>query len=588
MTEVFLKLLNMSISASWLVFAVILLRLLLKKTPKWITCLLWGIVALRLAVPVSFESAFSLIPSPEVIPVDIALTQTPAIYSGIPVVNSAINPLFTLHFPAGGNELKPILQVAAMVWLAGVAVMLLYSAVTYLRLYRQVRISLHYRDNIYACDNVDSPFLLGILRPRIYIPSGIEEESLQFVLAHENAHIKRRDHWWKPLGFLFLSVYWFNPLLWVAYVLLCRDVEWACDEKVIAGMGPAEKAGYSAALAACSVHRRAVMVCPVAFGEVGVKARIKGVLNYKKPAFWIVFASVAMCAVTALCFLTNPKACDHDYQAQVTTEATCTETGIQTRLCTHCQHSYTVSVDKLAHTYGAGVVMEAPSCTHTGSMLLECIHCGDQKTQPMEMTDHIAGGPMRIKEPNCTQTGECTATCTRCHSVFVVEIYQPNDDHDLKESVLREATCAHPGEGVYTCTRCDYSESCSYAQLEHQYTKSVAVVATCLKNGADRYTCDGCGYSYLVETPLGAHNYIKTMEREATCWTDGVEVYTCTVCAAFYEVTIPKRSHVWEPWGSNYIVCTYCGLRKSSEEYSLFSNNSDDEDSLFPEIRIWP
>lgn len=520
MTSVFIKVLNMSIAASWLALAVILLRFFLKKSPRWIACLLWGIVALRLVMPFTFESAISLIPSSEVIPLDVAVSETPAIYSGIPAVNSSVNPLFTQYFSTGENLIERILFYATMVWLIGMAIMLLYSAVSYFKLRRQVRASLLYRDNIYYCDNLDSPFLLGTFRPRIYIPSDMNGERLQFVLSHENAHIRRRDHWWKPLGFLLLSIYWFNPLLWVAYILLCRDVEQACDEKVIAGLDASGKIGYSEALVACSVHRRTVMACPVAFGEVGVKARIKGVLNYKKPAFWIVLTSGVLCVITAMCFLTNPKPCDHDYREQLTTAPTCTETGVMTQVCTHCQHSYTKRVDLLEHTYDAGVVTQQPSCTHQGNRVLSCIYCGDQQAQIMKMTDHIAGGPMIIHAPDCTHTGERIANCVYCHHDFVAQVYPTNDDHDLKETVLKAATCTAPGEGVFTCSRCGYSESCAYEQLGHNYVGSVVKKATCRQIGVMGYTCSECGDSYQTTTGYGDHRFKGT----------GRGYTQCTVC----------------------------------------------------------
>ena len=250
MNALFLKLLNMSIAASWLVIAVIVLRFLLKKTPSWISCLMWGIVALRLVMPFSIESAFSLIPSAEVIPLDVAASGTPAIHSGIPVVNSVINPMVTQSFAEKAGSLDMLIHYAALVWLAGVVLMLVYSAVTYIKLYHQVSMSIPCGDNVYLCDEVESPFLLGIFCPRIYLPSDLPEEQQSFVLDHENAHIKRRDYLWKPLGFLLLAIHWFNPLMWLAYILLCRDIELACDEKVVAELGNEQRADYTQALVA--------------------------------------------------------------------------------------------------------------------------------------------------------------------------------------------------------------------------------------------------------------------------------------------------------------------------------------------------
>lgn len=311
MSELFLKMLNMSIAASWLVLAVLLLRFVLKKAPKWVNVLLWGIVALRLVLPFSFESALSLIPSAETVPMDIAMAARPAIDSGVGVINSAVNPVLAASFTpnpmTSANPLQILIPVWAVLWLAGILALLVYTAVSYWRLRCRVREAVRLRDNVYQSENVASPFVLGILRPKIYLPYNMDGQSLQHVVAHEQAHIRRRDHWWKPLGFLLLAIYWFNPLLWLAYVLLCRDIEMACDEKVVRELGNAQRADYTQALVSCSVFRRSIAACPLAFGEVGVKARVKSVLHYKKPAFWIIVAAVAVCVAVAVCFLTVPK-----------------------------------------------------------------------------------------------------------------------------------------------------------------------------------------------------------------------------------------------------------------------------------------
>ncbi|MBQ7921923.1 MAG: hypothetical protein IJ325_05010 [Clostridia bacterium] len=310
MSEVFLKMINMSITASWLVLAVFILRFVLKKAPKWGNVLLWGIVAVRLLFPFSIESALSLIPSTQTIPLNIELNTVPAINSGIPVINNVVNPIIVeSNTPAPGTSVNPLqiaVAVCANIWILGIAAMLLYTTVSYLHLRRRVGSAVLYRDNIFQSENVDSPFVLGIVKPRIYTPFGLDDHSLEYVIAHEQAHIRRRDHWWKPFGFLLLAVHWFNPILWLAYVLFCRDIELACDEKVIREMDDRERANYSQALLDCSVNRRLISACPLAFGEVGVRARIKSVLHYKKPAFWIILLALLVCAVTAVCFLTDP------------------------------------------------------------------------------------------------------------------------------------------------------------------------------------------------------------------------------------------------------------------------------------------
>lgn len=318
MDAVFLKLLNMSITASWLILAIVVLRVLLKKAPKAILCVLWALVGIRLVCPFSVESVLSLIPSSETVSPDIVYSHAPVISSGVPAINHAINPIISSSFTPGpaesANPLQIWISAASIVWIAGVAALLLYGVISYLRLRRRVNAAMPLRDTVWLCDEIKTPFILGIVNPRIYLLSDIDEQKIGYVVAHENAHLKRRDHWWKLLSFALLSVYWFNPLMWLAYILLCRDIELACDERVVKEMSIDYKKAYSNALLSCSVPRRMILACPLAFGEVGVKERIKTVLSYKKPAFWIIVAAIVACVVVAVCFLTNPKDGSNPYQ----------------------------------------------------------------------------------------------------------------------------------------------------------------------------------------------------------------------------------------------------------------------------------
>ena len=311
MNELFLKIINMSISASWLVLAVLILRFVLKKAPKWINVLLWGIVAIRLICPFSFESTLSLIPSAETIPLNIGMDTTPTINSGISAINNAVNPIISQsNTPMAGasvNLLQITIGIYEYIWIFGMIALALYTAISYWRLCRKVDTAVRYKDNIFQSENVSFPFVLGIIKPRIYLPFKMNGQYLEYVVAHEQAHICRKDHWWKPLGFLLLMIHWFNPLMWLAYVLLCRDIELACDEKVIKELGNEQRGDYTQALVACSVNRRMIVACPLAFGEVSVKERVKSVMNYKKPAFWVIIISVIVCVGVAVCFLTNPK-----------------------------------------------------------------------------------------------------------------------------------------------------------------------------------------------------------------------------------------------------------------------------------------
>ena len=353
MDMLFLKILNMSITASFIALAAIILRFFLRKSPRWISCLLWALVAIRLLIPFSFESHLSLMPEGEPIPTPAALSEVkegppenspqsniyndyiePEIgnegeYSGIVIPDNNVN--IPENTPEASPEIMEnevsdstqtqstvsatgvkeqngikVLKVLSWVWVSGIALMALYCTLSYLKIKRKVKVSLLREENIYYCDEVKSPFILGLIKPKIYLPSNITEEDAGFVIAHEKAHLKRRDHLIKPLGFLLLTIHWFNPLMWVCYILLSKDIELACDEKVIRDMKADDKKNYSTTLLSLSVKERMISACPLAFGEVSVKERIKSVLSYKKPAFWVSVVAIILCITVGVCFLTKP------------------------------------------------------------------------------------------------------------------------------------------------------------------------------------------------------------------------------------------------------------------------------------------
>lgn len=311
MEAVFLKMLNLSLTAGWLILAVLILRMLLKKAPMGFRCLLWILVGIRLISPVSIKSVLSLIPSAKTVNPESIYSGTPGINSGISYFNRAVNPVISrtidTQAATGSNQLQMVLTVLSIIWLAGIALLLIYLLFSYFSLRHRVAAAIHQRDNLWICDDIASPFILGIFRPRIYLPSGIDEQQISYVIAHEQAHLKRHDHWWKPFGFLLVAIYWLNPLIWLAYWLLCRDIELACDEKAIRDMSLADRKAYSGALLSYSLPRRLIAACPLAFGEVGVKERIRKVMNYKKPSFWILLTALIACIIVAVCFLTNPR-----------------------------------------------------------------------------------------------------------------------------------------------------------------------------------------------------------------------------------------------------------------------------------------
>lgn len=326
MEGIFVKLLNMSISASVLILIAVLLRGVLRRSPKWIHCLLWGLVAVRLVCPLSFESSFSLAPRADFVETKLGVQREDGRY-----MNSATDAGKALNDDLDNAQNKNLANKGnadrqgdwkkiSWTWFVGAVLLLGYAAISYLRFRKKVQASVRLRDGIYVCDNIRTPFILGVIRPGIYLPSDMDEVQTDNVIAHERAHLSRLDQVWKPLGYCLLAVYWFNPLCWLAYVLFCRDMELACDEKVIRDMDVEDKKVYSRVLLSFSDPSHRIAAGPLAFGEIGVKKRIQSVLNYRKPAFWMVGLAILALVVTSLCFLTNPKAANDPAQTMGTAE----------------------------------------------------------------------------------------------------------------------------------------------------------------------------------------------------------------------------------------------------------------------------
>ncbi len=296
------KLLEISITASFLIVVILVLRLLLRTSPRWISCAFWGFAGIRLVIPFSIESALCLTP------------RFPSVFSHPSNVESEI-----IVSPAASSALQPshiesttaqentdIISILALVWLIGALGIFTYSVISAVITYRNVIGSVCIKDNVYLCDNISTPFVMGFIKPKIYLPSDISHKDIRYVITHEKAHINRLDHITRPLGFTILCLHWFNPLVWVAYIMFCRDVELACDEKVVKQMGVKEKKNYSNALIRCSAQKTYIKASPIAFAEIGVKKRIVFVLNYKKPALWITLLSLAVCLFVPMCFMSSP------------------------------------------------------------------------------------------------------------------------------------------------------------------------------------------------------------------------------------------------------------------------------------------
>ncbi len=312
MTELFITMMNMSLAAGWAVLVVLFLRMamIIMRVPRSLVILLWGVIAVRLICPVALESVISLLPSGEVISPDIMMYREPIIHTGILPVNTAVNSWLTGSLaPAPGDSVNPLqiwIPVLSFVWILGIIAMVIYTILSYIFLSRRLETAVLLRGRIFRSEQVDSPFVFGLITPKIYLPFHMDREILPYVEVHEEAHIRRKDYWWKLFGFLLLSVYWFHPLIWIAYVLFCRDIEFACDETVIAKLKKEEQAEYLQALLLCSIGKRNVNACPLAFGETEVKKRAYFIVTYKKTAFGVIAIAVIASLITAVCLLTNP------------------------------------------------------------------------------------------------------------------------------------------------------------------------------------------------------------------------------------------------------------------------------------------
>ncbi|MBR3988450.1 MAG: hypothetical protein IKK10_04005 [Clostridia bacterium] len=337
MSIAFIRFLNLSITATLVAVAVLLLRLCMRKAPKWISVSLWAFVGARLVFPFAMESRFSIIPSLGAFEINqVNQAESFKVYTGMSVISSAVSDHITST--ASRGMIIDVIDVLSIIWIAGVIAFILYGIISYMAVYLKVRTAIPLRDNIYQSENVRSPFVLGFIKPRIIVPFNLDEQTLQNVIMHENAHLKRKDHIVKPFAYLLLCFHWFNPVLWLSYILLCRDIEVACDEKVINKLTFDERKSYAMALLNCKIKNTTVAVCPVAFGEISVKSRIKNTLSYKKPAMWVIVTAVAVSLIASGCLLTNPKA--EEYTTRTTiAENTEAETYPTTQTLTETQRA---------------------------------------------------------------------------------------------------------------------------------------------------------------------------------------------------------------------------------------------------------
>lgn len=453
MSSVFLHLFNISITAGWIVLAVLLLRLCFKKSSRWITCLLWGLVALRLMLPFHIESPFSVIPSAATV----VQTETESssstieVDSGFAPIDEKINNWLTSSMGTlpedstvsqpnqqppldsdadtgnSGDVVPPVisenesqtdpqpmvlsaemvLDIASMVWLIGLSAMLVYECLSAWFVRRRVLDAVLLRENIWESDRINTPFIFGLFRPRIYVPYGLEEPALQLVVAHERAHMHRCDHWIKPLAFTLLAVYWYHPLLWVAYFLLCRDIEVACDERVVRTLSDDERRLYATALLKSGTEHRSLMRCPLAFAEVGIKQRIFTIISYRKPAVWVVILTLLVCLLAAVCLLTVPQSAaaqgmlgalpNEDVTATTSTTMPSTNgittapssSSLATKTPTATTRTPMVKPTNSNHThdFDGWSIITAPSCDSDGLRQRVC-SCGYTESESIAAVGH--------------------------------------------------------------------------------------------------------------------------------------------------------------------------------------------------------
>ena len=436
--SLFWQVVRLSLTAGWMILVLLALRPLLKKAPRRFSCLLWGLVAVRLALPFSFESRVSMVPQAAAAPQKIAQALNPGQMNWVSPAALAANPLPAAE--AAPPAFSPATLIP-LVWGLGIAAMLLYAAVSYFRLSRQVRLSAPAGKRVYRCDTISTPFILGIVNPKIFLPSDLDEKTAVSVLAHEQAHLRRGDHLWKPLGYVLLSIYWFNPLCWVAYFLFCRDVEQACDEAVIASMNPQQKKDYSAALLACAAPNR-IQVCPLAFAEVGVKQRIAGVLNYRKPKFWVVALAALLCVSLTAGLLTDPvkatKAEDKTQQTLPTGAEISTTVGVPLNVRseptlnapaiamletgTQIQILRTQSVDGIIWAY-----VSADTLTENGWVMAIYLNTAEGEALPTISADVTHGSPSSTSGNTVTVTTKGTVDLYASPTVQGRVVFQLED-----------------------------------------------------------------------------------------------------------------------------------------------------------------
>ena len=546
MKELLSLYLQSGLFGSVMIVIILLLRLCMKQVPRKYLCVLWLFAALRLLLPFHLESHLSLQPR----------------YDSFEIVGSVTEPLEPPHelpqwtptepdtaVPNPPESVQDIsvslnsIQVISAIWLGVGGLLLLYTLISYGYLRFKVRDAVKYGSGIMESDRAQGAFLLGYFKPKIYIPVGLSKLDREFIIAHEQAHISRGDNWWKLVGFLCVCVHWYNPLVWWSYGLLCQDIEVACDENVVRNMDLEQRKAYSTALLNRGKRLSRFMACPVAFGEVSLKQRIKKVLSYRRPTLLASVIAVVLVIVVAVCFLTTPvtdeqekpdetlsttaatePVVNHVYDdGVVTIEASCGKPGVRSYTCTVCGEVKTEPIPALSHEYDKGVEVIEPNCAEPGVLTYICKNCGDIKSEEIDALEHAFGESTITKEATCKDEGEISVICTICGFREIVEKIPKTDEHNYQIKVVRKPSCVDRGKGENVCTVCGYSVACDFDLTDHTYGSPVVTKeATCAQNGEETYTCGVCGFIYTNERPKKDH-----------VWDDGAcsTAAICTVCA---------------------------------------------------------
>lgn len=580
MAELLIAYLRISFSASVMILAVLLVRPILRKAPRNITCLLWLLVALRLLVPFELESPISLQPRP--ISESVSITElVPQPISPAPEMLPEVQPGPDTQVQQPVTEEKSnnflnikLETVITILWVTGSLGLLIYAAISLAVLYHRVRDAVRCPDGIWESDRIADAFLLGYWKPRIYLPVILPHRDREMVVAHERSHQSRGDQWWKLLGLVCLSVHWFNPLVWLSFWLMCRDIEDACDEKVIHNLDLDQRKNYSMALLNSGKRMSGFLSYPVSFGEVNLKHRIKSVLSYRKPALWVTLSAVTVAVVIGICFMTNPvnaNECIHDFGSEIISEATCVKKGVRTDTCDRCKYSCEVSVPATGHHYENGIVTLEASCTTQGTVTYHCSICDYILTEAIPVVAHVFDKGIETQASTCSEKGELTYTCQVCGKTNTEAL--DTLAHTFGEKTVTKApTCVSEGEISVSCSVCGYQEPVEIIPKseDHDYENQVIRKATCINPGKGQEVCTLCGYSVECDYKLTDHSYGEAVvTKQATCTAKGERIYTCSVCNAVKTETVSKKDHTWNGVDcGTAAVCTVCGKMGPVQEHN--------------------